>query len=104
MNDLVATNRPVGIGSYWLGGIIIAGSDIWSWESGESWSYTNWNIHQNVQNNNTCVYMNMNDNTWKNCNCIDTLPYICITNTGMYDVNIIYYYYTCMYIILYTMN
>lgn len=62
-NSVVGAGNP---GEFWLGGVEIGGN--WTWVTGETWSYTNWNPGEPNDNYgpNTENYLaTWGSNTWK---------------------------------------
>ena len=109
MNDIVSSNRPIITDQYWLGGTCnncATYGGIWSWESGEPWSYTNWDTGQPdfFNHNERCAEMwspNFYNHykcsdCWNDEDCSASFKYICqvlpILNTcpaGIYTLYII---------------
>jgi hypothetical protein len=72
MNDVVATNRPEGAGSYWIGGSY---TDTWRWESGEPFIYIHWALEGALG---PCLsFRNEIGGFWNMCLCGYTNNYIC---------------------------
>ena len=104
-NSIVASNtitNSIYSSSYWIGGTRTSvSSNVWTWDHGESWSYTNPNTYNNQYG--LCMYMYMDPyyNYWYDDSCSNSRYYICENTNNCLAGIYKYIYYIVYYIYIY---
>ena len=72
--DWILANMGIGTASAWLGGTDAATEGVWTWITGETWSYTNWNTGEPNNSGNEDQLMMYGNGTWNDAPATYTLP------------------------------
>jgi hypothetical protein len=77
--------------AYWIGATRKSvSSNVWTWDHGESWSYTS--PYTNINQNGLCMFVWVYDKYWYDRSCSNSYYYICETTyacpAGMKFINL----------------